>query len=405
MSTINPLSREVSAKIVYVGPGLSGKTTSLQYVHSKLNQESRSELVSLATDEDRTLFFDFLPLRIPRVNGLGVRLQLYTVPGQVFYAATRKLVLNGADGVVFVADAQRARRDANIESLHGTLEHLRDNGVDLDRFPMVFQYNKQDLNEILDERILERDLNPQHLPQFLTVATEGTGVLEALRAAVRAVIGSLRDRTAAQPTERPYPIASPNSAIARQLADLTRVNMPAAVPKDIAPIEPPPPPPPLPPTTPTTPVPRDSTEVKLVDSTLPPEAEVVLLDETPEIGTKDAEVEATEITTERPIAGVSFSALWEPSQRAPVALIESCISQSRYHDAVHHAASALANLLAELPVPSDIETGARAVLLGLDGHEYLRLCRLASQPKETIRGRDALFALYFLVAARIKLTS
>jgi hypothetical protein len=223
-----------------------------------------------------------------------------------------------------------------------------------------------------------------------------------LRAAVRAVIGSLRDRTAAQPTERPYPMASPNSAIARQLADLTRVNMPAAVPKNIAPIEPPPPPP-LP-VAPTTPVPRDSSEVKLVDSTLPPEAEVVLLDETPESDSEDVEVEATEITTERPIAGVSFSALWEASQRAPVALIESCISQSRYHDAVHHAASALANLLAELPVPSDIETGARAVLLGLDGHEYLRLCRLASQPKETIRRRDALFALYFLVAARVKLT-
>jgi signal recognition particle receptor subunit beta len=394
MSTINPLSREVSAKIVYVGPGLSGKTTSLQHVHSRLNQEARSELVSLATDEDRTLFFDFLPLRIPRVNGLGVRLQLYTVPGQVFYAATRKLVLNGADGIVFVADAQRARREANVEALNGAFEHLRDTGVDLDRFPVVFQYNKQDLGELLEERTLQRDLNPRSLPHFLTVATEGTGVLEALRAAVRAVVGSLRERTGAQPTERPYAMASPNSAIARQLAELTRASAPN-VPRSIPPIE-----------TPSEPAPTpNESDVALVESTMPPEGEIVLLNEpTDSEPSFDAPTPA-ELTTERPVAGVSFSALWEASQRAPVDLIESCISQKRYHDAVHHAASALANLLTELPVPADFETGARALLLGLYGREYLRLCRLASQPKETIRRRDALFALYFVIAARIKHTS
>jgi signal recognition particle receptor subunit beta len=392
MSTINPLSREVSAKIVYVGPGLSGKTTSLQYIHSCLNNESRSELVSLSTDEDRTLFFDFLPLRIPRVNGLGVRLQLYTVPGQVFYAATRKLVLNGADGIVFVADAQRARRDANVESLNAALDHLDASDVDLDRFPVVFQYNKQDLEDLLDESTLERDLNPKHRPHFSTIATDGTGVLETLRAAVRSVVGSLRDRTGAQPTERPYPMASPNSAIARQLAELTRAGSPIS-PRIVAAEEPS-----------VAPPSRPQVEVREVEPTMPPEAEIVLANERPDAGAEESPSTA-DLATERPVAGVSFSTLWDTGQRAPVDLIESCISQRRYHDAVHHAASALANLLVELPVPADFETGARALLLGLDGREYLRLCRLASQPKETIQRSDALFALYFLIAARVKLTA
>lgn len=392
MSIINPLSREVSAKIVYVGPGLSGKTTSLQYIHSCLNAESRSELVSLATDEDRTLFFDFLPLRIPRVNGLGVRLQLYTVPGQVFYAATRKLVLNGADGIVFVADAQRARRDANVESLNAAIEHLDASDVDLERFPIVFQYNKQDLDDLLDEATLGRDLNPKRRPHFSTVATDGKGVLEALRAAVRAVVGSLRDRTGSQATERPYAMASPNSAIARQLAELTRAGSPLSPRVG------------TPESTPAEPVSRPHVEVRGAEPTMPPEAEIVLSHQQPEPEPASAPA-SSELTTERPVAGVSFSTLWDASQRAPVDLIESCISQRRYHDAVHHAASALANLLADLPVPADFETGARALLLGLDGREYLRLCRLASQPKETIQRSDALFALYFLIAARVKLTA
>jgi hypothetical protein len=310
----------------------------------------------------------------------------------VFYAATRKLVLNGADGVVFVADAQRARRDANVEALNGAIEHLQNTGVDLERFPMVFQYNKQDLSGLADEDTLQRDLNRRNEPHFLTVATQGTGVLDTLRAAVRSVVGALNERTGAMPTERPYAVASPNSAIARQLAELSRASSPG-LPRSLAEIE-----------SSRRPVPARAEPEPTADSTIPPEGEVVLLEDEAETVSNVDELRHAELSTERPVAGVSFSTLWEASQREPVELIESCISQKRYHDAVHHTASVLGDLLTDLPVPADLQTSARALLLGLDNREYLRLCRLASQPKETIRRQDALFALYLLVAARIKHT-
>ena len=149
VSTVNALAREISAKIVYYGPGLSGKTTSLQRVYDFVRPESRGQLISLNTEGDRTLFFDFLPLQIQQVRGLSIRLQLYTVPGQVFYDATRKLVLNGADGVVFVADSQPAAHDRNLESMDNLRENLGELGIDLDAFPLVIEYNKRDLPSAL----------------------------------------------------------------------------------------------------------------------------------------------------------------------------------------------------------------------------------------------------------------
>src|SRR6188508_2432660 len=141
MPVVNPLARELVFKVVYYGPGLGGKTTSLQYIHATAKPEHRGKMVSLATPVDRTLYFDFLPIRLPNVRGLNVRLQLFTVPGQVYFNATRKLVLTGADGVVFVADAQTARADANLESLDNLRDNLADQGRNLNDVPLIFQYN------------------------------------------------------------------------------------------------------------------------------------------------------------------------------------------------------------------------------------------------------------------------
>lgn len=396
MSNINPLAKELSAKIVYVGPGLSGKTTSLQYIHSRLSPDHRSDLLSLATEDDRTLFFDFLPLRIPRIDGLGVRLQLYTVPGQVFYAATRKLVLDGADGVVFVADAQRARREANIESLTSMQEHLVEKGVQLEKFPLVLQYNKQDLDDRLEDDELREDLNPRGVPEFRSTARTGEGVVEALRSAVRGVVESLNGNNRAQRWTPPNLGKSEDS---RFLGGAPRSSSGKSDPRisggnggeDIFG------------------APQDSTEERRTATSLS-ELSPVAIAKTSNVIREDeiliADVKSDkpeEITTERPTAGVSFAALWESNQRAPIAVIESCISAGRYSDAVHQAASALTSLLSQLPVPRDTPTAARAGLLGLDGQEYLKLCRLASRPNETIRDTDALFALYILVATRVKI--
>ncbi len=347
MSAINPLAREISAKIVYYGPGLSGKTTSLKYIHSVVRPERRGEMISLATETDRTIFFDFLPLHVERVRSMAVRLQLYTVPGQVFYAATRKLVLSGADGVVFVADSQEGARDANLESLEGLRENLTDLGFDLEKFPTVFQYNKRDLPDVLPVSELSSALNWSHAPEFASSATRGPGVLSALKEVSRLVIRRLWEQ---QPTQYTRNVLveerlEPEGGIAEQVASITRVDVP----------------------TPKTPEPPAPETVR------PP----------------------------RPI-GLSFAALWPRADNA-VTDIEDAIASGRPAQAVRDAASALVALLDALPGPHT-EDGpmAKALLLGIDGREYLRLSRLATSPDESIHHEDALFALYLLVAAQIK---
>ncbi|HET9552461.1 MAG TPA: GTPase, partial [Anaeromyxobacteraceae bacterium] len=194
MSTVNPAAREIQAKIVYYGPGLSGKTTTLKSVHAAVRPETRGQLVSLATEGDRTLFFDFLPLKVEQVNGLTLRLQLYTVPGQVFYEATRKLVLNGADGVVFVADSQPAAMDANLESLASLERNLEELGLDLATFPLVVQWNKRDIAGVLSPAELRQSLNGRGAPEFETVASRGEKTMEALKEITRLVLMALRAR-------------------------------------------------------------------------------------------------------------------------------------------------------------------------------------------------------------------
>lgn len=192
MSVIHPAAREITAKIVFYGPGLSGKTTSLRRIFETIRPTHRGEMVSLATEGDRTLFFDFLPVRVERVGNSAVRLALYTVPGQVFYNATRKLVLQGADGVVFVADSQPEAMDNNLESLENLHENLREMGLVPEQFPMVIQYNKRDLPNALPVEVLRARLNPRGVPDFETVAEQGKGVLDSLRAVTKGVIRSLK---------------------------------------------------------------------------------------------------------------------------------------------------------------------------------------------------------------------
>jgi len=343
VSTVNPLARELSAKIVYYGPGLSGKTTSLQQIHASVRPETRGQLVSLSTEGDRTLFFDFLPLKIEQVRGLDLRLQLYTVPGQVFYDATRKLVLNGADGVVFVADSQPLARDTNAESIGNLASNLAELGIDLAAFPHVLQYNKRDLPGVLPVAELGHLLNRHGAPEIETVASRGQGVLAALKEITRLVVRDLRAR---QPARRPPPARLELSAGGSELQSRISAVAEAAL----------------------TPAPAPGGQASRPDP-----AELV---------------------------GLSFARLF-PGHGDAVEEVEHAIRERTYGHAVRTAAHALAALLAGLPV-DERTAAARAALLGLDGREFLRLGRIAARPDGAVAEPDALFALYVLVSAMVK---
>lgn len=223
MVFFNWATMQMAAKIVYYGPGLCGKTTNLSYIYAKTAPSSRGEMVSLETETDRTLFFDLLPLEVGKVGGFRTRLQLYTVPGQVFYNTTRKLVLKGVDGIVFVADSQRPMADANVESFENLKENLQELGIDFASIPLVLQYNKRDLKNILSVEELHATLNPDGTYQFFeAVATQGVGVFETLKAITKLTLKTLRARMAAQEgkTEevRPAPAPSPPPAAAKPAA-------------------------------------------------------------------------------------------------------------------------------------------------------------------------------------------
>lgn len=349
MSTVNPLARELSAKIVYYGPGLSGKTTSLQQIHASVRPETRGQLVSLSTEGDRTLFFDFLPLRIEQVRGLNLRLQLYTVPGQVFYDATRKLVLNGADAVVFVADSQPLARDTNAESFANLATNLAELGIELAALPHVFQYNKRDLPGVLPVAELRHQLNRHGAPEVETVANRGVGVLAALKEITRLVVRDLRSR---QPAPR---APSPRMELSGGGSELhSRISAAA--------------------------------EAERPDRTPMPPAPA------PAASRRGADPAA--------LVGLSFARLF-PGQGDALEEVEDAIRERTYGHAVRTAAHALAALLAALPV-DERTASARAALLGLDGKEFLRLGRIAARPDGALTEPDALFALYVLVSAMVK---
>ncbi len=192
MSFINYSSREISCKIVYYGPGLCGKTTNLQYVYKKTNPGQKGKLISLATESERTLFFDFLPLALGDIRGFKVRFHLYTVPGQVFYAASRKLILKGVDGIVFVADSQIERMEANMESLDDLRINLGEQGYDLDKLPCTIQYNKRDLPNVAPVDSMNKLLNPGGIAYFEAVAVTGPGVFETLKNVAKQVLVELK---------------------------------------------------------------------------------------------------------------------------------------------------------------------------------------------------------------------
>jgi len=192
MSFINYSSREINCKIVFYGPGLCGKTTNLQYIYKKTNPDSKGKMISLATETERTLFFDFLPLALGEIRGFKTRFHLYTVPGQVFYDASRKLILKGVDGVVFVADSQIERMEANIESIENLRINLSEQQYDLDKIPFVIQYNKRDLPNVVPLEEMKKALNPRSVPDYEAVAMEGTGVFDTLKAIAKLVIMELK---------------------------------------------------------------------------------------------------------------------------------------------------------------------------------------------------------------------
>lgn len=194
MSFINYSAREINCKLVYYGPGLGGKTTNLQHIYKKVDPSAKGKLISLATETERTLFFDFMPLQLGEIRGFKVRLHLYTVPGQVFYDASRKLILKGADGVVFVADSQLERMESNIESLQNLEQNLGEQGIVLEKIPFVLQYNKRDLPNVVSIEDLQRALNTRNVPWFEGVATTGVGVFETLKAIAKLVLQELKKK-------------------------------------------------------------------------------------------------------------------------------------------------------------------------------------------------------------------
>jgi mutual gliding-motility protein MglA len=192
MSFVNYHTKEINCKIVYYGPGLGGKTTNIQYIYQRTSSQNKGQMITLNTENERTLFFDFLPLDLGEIRGFKTRFHLYTVPGQVFYEASRKLILRGVDGLVFVADSQVERMEANIESYEGLEKNLADQGYDISRVPVVMQWNKRDLPNVVPVEDLQFRLNKRNFPAFEAVATNGQGVFETLKMISKSVLLNIK---------------------------------------------------------------------------------------------------------------------------------------------------------------------------------------------------------------------
>lgn len=192
MSFVNYHTKEINCKIVYYGPGLGGKTTNIQYIYQKTSSQNKGQMITLNTENERTLFFDFLPLDLGEIRGFKTRFHLYTVPGQVFYEASRKLILRGVDGLVFVADSQVERMEANLESLQGLEKNLADQGYDIAKVPLIMQWNKRDLPNIVPVEDLERQLNKRKNPSFEAIASQGHGVFETLKMVSKSVLLNIK---------------------------------------------------------------------------------------------------------------------------------------------------------------------------------------------------------------------
>lgn len=389
MASVNPLSRELVLKIVYYGPGLGGKTTTLEYLHESAKPEHRGKLVSLATPVDRTLYFDFLPLRVPTKSDLSVRLQLFTVPGQVYFNATRKLVLTGADGVVFVSDAQTQRSDANLESVENLRDNLTEQGRDLERLPLVFQHNKQDLPDLMPIEELDAMINSFGAPSFPTSAIRGEGVYEALDKICELV---LRDFESSLPDRRSIAteLEPPEGGLAAALRSATH--------RPLAPR--------APAMEPLTSPPRWSSA--------PPPADAASA-----TGGDDDDRDVVSFPSDRPPPGLapagglapgapSFAEIWPEAERGTVHGVESAIGQNDHVRAIElcdalvsRTLASAAGLFGTAEAPRDV--ASVALLLGLDGRRYLsfRSTVRYARSGERVGRLDSLAAFAFAIEARI----
>ncbi|MEB2313452.1 MAG: gliding motility protein [Sorangiineae bacterium] len=397
MPVVNPLARELVFKIVYSGPGLGGKTTNLQHVHAVTRPEHRGKLVSLATPVDRTLYFDFLPIRVPTVRGMNVRVQLFTVPGQVHFNATRKLVLTGADGVVLIADSQRARADANLESLENLIENLGEHGHALSDFPHVLAYNKRDLSEITPIEELERRLNRYGAPAFPAVAARGEGVFETLEAIVRAVLGDFDRRMPGPHDGERLELAVPEGGLTEALRGslgLASAGQSAAEPSARAG---------------SGGAPGAARDIRSQSGTFRfAEPPVPAADALARAVVEPDAAEGAEHGAPSPLAP-SFSSLFPAAEAAGVRELEAALARGEHESAVAHAeqlvARALASAAAVLGGSTDAprDPATVALLIGLDGRRYLEFRALVRDARagRAIPEEHALAAWSFAVEARI----
>jgi len=369
MSQLNPLTRELLVKLVYYGPGLGGKTTSLERVHASSPPETRGQIVSLATPVDRTLYFDFLPLRAPSLRGHHVRLQLFTVPGQVYFNATRKLVLTGADGVVFVADSQAERQDANLESLENLAANLEEQGRTLADMPLVLQYNKRDLPGVLPVASLDASLNALAAPAIPTSALSGEGVMAALDALLGLALDDLERRgTFGQVSHASEPVrfAKAETSLSDELGRLSQRIL--GVPE--------------------------------------PAFEPALADVAALAASEANRPQPTELHSESAPTGPSWAPLF-PESAKELGVIEGAIRQGRLADAILRIEALAVELLVSVGREAGLEDPASEPalalsLLGLDGARWLRLRRLTRRAREggPLDVRDALLAFAALIELR-----
>jgi len=423
MASVNPHTRELVFKLVFYGPGLGGKTTTLQYIHAATKPEHRGKMVSLATPTDRTLYFDFLPIRVPRVRGMAVRLQLFTVPGQVYYAATRKLVLSGADGVVFVADSQAGRLDTNQESLDDLHANLADHNRTLAEVPHTFHWNKRDLSDLVPIEDLDRRFNTRGAPSLGTVATKGEGVFEGLERITRLVLKSyesdpkVRIEASADPRrDATDPGAAkvsalPEEGIARALRDLEgRTDAPPPVQVE--------PPTKISAVVPDGPAsPRASSGPARFAAPEPspaPPSNAAVAEKAPDPSSGRGErARSDRPRSDRPAdsgragGGFSLSELWPEPEREGVRQAEAMMAAKDAVNAVlacdvlvTRVLASAAGLVGTLDAPRD--PAVVSLLLGLEGSRYLafRTTVRAARHREPVSMRDALECFAFALEAR-----
>jgi signal recognition particle receptor subunit beta len=454
MVSVNPIDREIQLKLVYYGPGLGGKTTTLQHIHKTTDPGRRGKMVSLATPVERTLYFDYLPLRLPPIGGFTLKLQLFTVPGQVHFNATRKLVLSNADGVVFVADSQVSRLDANLESLDNLVSNLESYNLDPDEFPVVYHYNKRDLEEIMTIEALEKALNKRGCPSLGTCALTGENVYQGLELITKEVLRDLKQRDVLARQDRPTPVApedkivfkkteaglsSQVQAISERLAS-TSVSSPPETVEDETTIQTnisvhedaahedaaratadlsdstSSPAPPFSADRPTIPAPFALTE-KVASEKERSQRTRLRGDETGEVRIgddtdargedtakvftgADADKKSVSSFTGYKVSPFSFSPLWPESSRSRAIEIEAAVSRGRYKDAIRLVSHELDIIITRqsrgLP-KSSAET--IIALLGLDGRQYIEITKLAISPETNLSRKAALNAYLFLLQA------